>query len=423
MKNLYCLILVLVVVFLLVPVVFASQKTTITFQQMSTIPQALDVTHEAFRKFEEMFPDVKIEEILVGWGEAHAQFMNSLVVGMAPDLVMLGGPWAPEFIGMGAFAPVDQYVSAEILDIFIPAAFAAIKAKDGHIYGVPWEGSTWAFFYRKDLFEEVGLNPNSPPENWSDLVDYAQKLTKDDQYGLALAAAGWEPADYFLPFVWQAGVEPVVEENGKWRGNFSSPEATEATQFYADLIHKHKVVSKAITSMDWESVKNSFVSSRAAMMYNGMWVVNIIRDGNPELDGKWATAVNPAGLTGVRAALGYPNHLHITTQSKNKELAGKFIDLYYGGESPTYADKYAILAGSLNWTKPFMDLPYAKDELLAPFAESMQYSHFPPLAPKYEDFRALYFNPGIQSLILGQISVEDFVKEMDDKFNSLHQGT
>lgn len=396
-------------------------KTELFFQHMNTVPNSQKVIDEAIEEFEAAHPDVEIKEVLVTWGEAHSQFMLSLTVGMAPDLVMLGGPWAPEFMRMGAFAPVDEYVSEEVLDIFLPTGLSLVK-DDDHLYGVPWEGGTWAFFYRKDLFEEVGLDPESPPQDWEELVEYAQKLTEGDRYGLVFPAAGWEASDFYLPFIWQTGSDIVKKaEDGNWEPQFSSETVRTGTQFYYDLVNKYEVVSQSITSMDWESAKNAFVSGKAAMMYNGMWVVNTIKESNPELDGKWATAVNPAGPSGVKASLGYPNTLHITAQSRNKELAAEFIELFYGGESPTYADRYAMSVTSLNWTKPFMKLPFTQDELIQPFVETMLYSQSQPTTPKFEDFRNLYLVPALQSLILDKITPDEFAEEMDKMFRKLHQ--
>ena len=395
-------------------------KTVITMQHMTTIPQTQKVLDEAIAKFQIANPDVEISQTLVGWGDAHAQFTNSLIVGMAPDIVLLGGPWAPEFQRMGAFAPIDEYVSADVMDNFLASAVGPVSA-DGHIYGLPWEGATWGMFYRKDLFEAAGLDPNRPPQNWDELLEYALKLTTEEQHGLVFPAGSWEATDYFMPFMWQAGnpVEQIVD--GVWQGSFSDESGLAAAQFYVDLIHKHGVTPASIANMDWEDAKNAFVTGNAAMMFNGMWVINVIKESNPELDGKWGTAMYPAG-PGGRASYGYPNYMHIPAQSKNKEVAGKFLEfLADSSEGISYAEKLAISVSSLFWTKSFIELPYAQDELIAPFAESLEIARFPSLAPAFEEFRELYLNPGIQGLILETTTPEEFVKDMDDHFNQLNQ--
>ena len=44
-------------------------------------------------------------------------------------------------------------------------------------------------FYNKEHFKAAGLDPSKGPETWTELVDYAQKLTRDGHYGYTYAAA------------------------------------------------------------------------------------------------------------------------------------------------------------------------------------------------------------------------------------------
>ena len=45
------------------------------------------------------------------------------MTGTAPDITMLGGTWCVEFMEMDAFAPIEDYVSQELIDTFIPSGF------------------------------------------------------------------------------------------------------------------------------------------------------------------------------------------------------------------------------------------------------------------------------------------------------------
>lgn len=398
---------------------------TLTFFHMNTVPSSQKVITEAIAAFEEKHPGSRVRETIVGWGDAHSQFMISLVAKRAPDIVMLGGTWATEFIRLKAFVPIEGFLPAEMKDKFLKNAFEALR--DGeHLYGLPWEGATWGMFYRTDLFEQSGLDPEKPPGNWAELLAAAKALTRDtnsdgrtDQWGLGFPAKGWEPADFWLPFMWQAGSQVVELRDEKWRGVMSDAAGQTATRFFVDLVRTHRVSPQSITGMDWEAVKNGFVAGRFAMMFNGMWVVKVIRDSAPQLEGKWATAPYPAGPTGIRAALGYPNTLHITEQSQHKKEAWQFMELLYSGH-PSRIDQYSIEVCSLNWTKNFIALPYSKDPLRKPFVDSMAFAHYPPGAPKYEVFRKRILNPGLQAMILGQQPVKESLELFDREFNALH---
>lgn len=394
------------------------EQIELTFQHIGgTVPAQTEVLNEMAEAFSEQNPGVTVKVVNVGWGEAYSMFQRQVAVGQAPDLVMLTGQWASEYQKLGAFAPVDDVVSEEMLDIFLESGF--VKGDDGMVYGVPWDGSIWSFFYRTDLFEAAGLDPTAPPANWDEMLQYAQALTSGDQYGLVMPAAGWEPDDYFLPFMWQAGNEVAVQDGDGWVSAIDSESGLAAAQYIYDLTNTHQVMPKTVTGMDWEGAMNAFVSGNAAMMFNGMWASNSLL-ANQELDGKWATAVSPAGPA-QQAVLGYPNTLHITEQSEHKEWVGKLLEFIFvgDGEGPTYYDKYCEVTGVVGWTKEFVNTDFAQNPIFTPFVDQVPVSQNRPIVPQYEEFRQIHFNPAIQDLILGNTTPEAFVQSMDDKFNEL----
>jgi multiple sugar transport system substrate-binding protein len=422
------LVVVFVLLALLVPTLPAASQdeaVTLNFFHMTWLQAGQDVLDEAIAAFEAENPNIKVEQTVVSWGEAHSQFMISMAAGVAPDMAMMGGSWAVEFYLMGAFAPAGDSLPADFGDQFYPTALEAIQF-DGELYGVPWEGATWGFFYRTDLFEAAGLDPNKPPTTWQELLEYSQKLTVDEdgngepeQWGLVFPAAGWEPDDYFLPFAWQADCEVAKEVEGRWVSTLDEPNCREALQFYYDLVHTYKVTPSSIVDFTWEEAKNAFVFGDAAMMFNGMWVIGTLQDTAPELDGLWATALNPAGPRGTFGALGYPNTVNVTAQSKHQAEAYKFLAFLHSG-SPSWVDKYAMAHASLNWTKAYAETEFSKDPLVAPFVEAMNYGHYRPFAPGYEKFRQSYFNPALQALVLDEITPEEVAPELADAFNKLH---
>ena len=43
-----------------------------------------------------------------------------------------------------------------------------------------------------------------------------------------------------------------------------------------------------------------------------------------------------------------------------------------------------------------------------------------PATTKYEEFRQLYFCPGVQSMVAGDITPAEFCAQMEEAFNELH---
>lgn len=396
----------------------ADKPQKITFQYIGgTVPEADEAVKKAIAKYT-ADTGIEVETVYVNWGNAYQMFVSSMMAGNPADIVELGGVWPLEFVDKGAFAEIDQYVSADILNNFFDNGFDVVTGSDGKRYGMPWDGGTWGLYYRKDLFEEAGLDPEAPPKNWDELLEYAKKLTKEDgsQYGLMIPCGGWEPDSFFNQFMWQAGNEVCVkQEDGTYIGNFDTPEGLTATTFYYDLVNTHKVMPVEVTGMMWEAVKNAFTDGKAAMMYNGMWAVNNIRNTSPELDGKWATAYAPAG-PGAQVCQGYPNSMHITAMSKNKEAAGKLLEYIYGsnGDEPSVYKQLMVMLGVHSWEKDFADtMDWAKDPLVLPLVEQAAWGHNKPAYVRYEQFRKMFYCPALQSLLMDQITPEQFVKDMD----------
>ncbi len=52
-----------------------------------------------------------------------------------------------------------------------------------HLYAVPLNLKLYAYYYRTDLFEAAGLDPENPPQTWDELIDASQRRKRDfDNY-------------------------------------------------------------------------------------------------------------------------------------------------------------------------------------------------------------------------------------------------
>ena len=57
--------------------------------------------------------------------------------------------------------------------------------------------------------------------------------------------------------------------------------------------------------------------------------------------------------------------------------------------------------------------------MLAPFIADAEYGKNRPAYSKYEEFRTMYLNPGVQAMVAGDITPEEFCEQMEAQFNSL----
>ena len=154
----------------------------------------------------------------------------------------------------------------EYIADFLPG-FMEDSYVDGKIYSIPFQRSTEIMYYNKDKFVEAGLDPESPPENWDELLEYAKKLTTDDCYGVGIAlnsgSAQWTFTGYSLQN--STDGKQLMSEDGK-QVYFNTPENVEALQFWLDLQNKHKVMAEGI--VQWTDLPTQFLAGEVAMIYH-----------------------------------------------------------------------------------------------------------------------------------------------------------
>src|SRR3546814_8391611 len=85
-----------------------------------------------------------------------------------------------------AIVPFDSLARTEAdkawLDSFYPA-FMENSQTGGKTWGIPFQRSTIVMYWNKEAFQEAGLDPETPPQNWNELIESGQKLTKRDASG------------------------------------------------------------------------------------------------------------------------------------------------------------------------------------------------------------------------------------------------
>ena len=121
-------------------------------------------------------------------------------------------------IDSGWAKPMQEFIDASGYDISqIEPNIAAYYTIEGKLYSMPFNSSTPLLYYNKTAFEKAGLDPNTPPKNFDEIVEFAQKLTvKDDagnitQRGFGMGNYGW----FFEQWMNKMGKHYVDNNNGR----------------------------------------------------------------------------------------------------------------------------------------------------------------------------------------------------------------
>ena len=144
------------------------------------------------QEFNQQNPDVVVSAVYTGnYDETVTKIQTAIQGGNPPDLFVSLATQRFTMADTQMAMPLDDLIAADedgqaYIDDFIDG-FMLDSYVEGKIYSIPFQRSTMVMYYNKDAFKEAGLDPEAPPANWPELVDYATKLTNDKRFGVGIA--------------------------------------------------------------------------------------------------------------------------------------------------------------------------------------------------------------------------------------------
>ena len=241
---------------------------------------------EIVEQFTQENPDVSVRVEMMEWGTYFDKLMTSLVSGDPPDLFLLHEYEIPQFASRGVLMETtDWYASNGGTipdDDFFPQTYDALLY-EGKRYGVPVDVHGWGVWINRALFEEAGLDPDTPPANAEEFLAMARQLTLDEN-GNHPGDEGFDPDNVvqwgthvswmrptFLTTLWQFGGD-WLDEDGN--ATINGEEAQQAVQFWYDLIYEEHVAPKPAGFDSWQS----FAADQLAILPEGSWMLNFNKD-------------------------------------------------------------------------------------------------------------------------------------------------
>lgn len=252
------------------PAVHAQGATEITFNYPiavgGPITKIIDGYCEDFAKAN---PGFRVKPVYTGsYQDTLTKTLTAMKGGDAPSLACLLSVDMFTLITEDAIVAWDDLPGSDKgwLDSFYPA-FLENSRTGGKTWGVPFQRSTVVLYWNKDLFREVGLNPDVAPASWDEQVAFAQKLTKREgeqttRWGLQIPSSGF-PYWLFQGFTTQNDVRLMNPEGNQVV--FGDPRVAEALKYWVDLSVVHKVHPPGI--VEWGTTPRDFFERKTAMMW------------------------------------------------------------------------------------------------------------------------------------------------------------
>ena len=342
---------------------------------------------------------------------------NAALGGDAPDLTEQSGAEVTGTLLKNDLAePLDGLLSMEIPnegtkfeDVFIDDVLSFYQ-QEGKTYLIPYEIISSGFHYNEKLFSEKGIEP---PKTWDEFIEVGEKIKGE---GIAPLAQDGN-IDFYNAyyFYWltermmgpEALLKAASDETGK---TWSEAGYLDAAKKVQELVDKG-FFADGYEGSQYPAAQTSWAKGDAGMILNGSWLSSETSEYTsddfeystfpfPEIDGA-AGSYDQAELY----LIGW-----VAPKGSNVEAVQDFLAF---AMQKGYQEGIVTDTGNIS-TREDLEAP----EALTNFREiivsaSTYHPEYDGLQAEYPEWWKTVFLPLDDQLIFGQISAEEFIKELE----------
>ena len=251
-------------------------------------------------------------------------------------------PGYATLVQKNAIIPLDDYISADGVDLSKYAGATDQVVVDGKLYELPFRNDFWVLFYNKDIFDAAGVDYPTNDMTWDEYDELARKVT-DTSFGSQIYGAHYH--------TWRSTVQLCAVLDGKHSildGNYDFMKP-----YYEMVLNQEKDgVCRKYTDLKTEGLHYSaaFSGGDVAMLNMGSWFIATMMTNlasgeyDSSLCGNWGIVKYPhAEGVAPGSTLGTITGLSVTTASDTPDAAWDFVKWVSGEEGA------AVMASSGNF--------------------------------------------------------------------------
>ena len=375
------------------------EPTTLTFWNgfTSTDGEVLQQIVDDFNASNEW--NITIEMDVMPWATFNEKLPAAIAAGNAPDFVLCSSGYYAPYVEACSFQDVsDFYELPEVNADDFDKNVVDLLYYDDLCVGVPMQMVSHYFYWDKDLYEAAGLDPESPPETFEELVENAKLLTdkSKNQYGFCVPVNNNVTAQYTMY---------------AYGGGYVNEDETEAVFNSEENVKAFETLKTLYECSPKDSDDNTYISGQLAQFINGPWIINGLRENEINYGVKAVPACTGVEQDAAVIPVGFS--IPKTTSEEHKELVYKFVNYWNTEEICTKWTKECgtpayLLSAQAN---------FADDPQTLALSEPLSYGHIECKLNGVNTISTDGLYPAMEEIFAGAD-----IKTTLDKYNEVIQG-
>jgi multiple sugar transport system substrate-binding protein len=398
-----------------------------------------------FEAFRATYPNIELEDQALTYNDMLDKFRTALLGNAAPMAIRLQILGGTEFASKGYLEPLTPEDVGWSTEDFWPGAMKAVTW-DGVSYGIPTNNETMALIWNADIFKRAGLDPDTPPATWDDVVAYSKQIHDTlgvAGYGLVARKNAGNTPYRFMPQLWAFGggvFDEADPEPNYGEIRLNSEASKRALQASYDMyVRDQSVPVSALTNQQADN-QPLFASGQLGMMIAHPSDYNVMLDMQAAATGEdrdkaqvvidnMRYGLIPTGPDGRRAVVFGGSNIHILKPEyvdggEVEELAAKAIICFW--TSPEWSLKMAYAGsnpGNLNgfkttWMKERLD----NTRFLDVTTSMLPYGIPFPALPEAPEIMNIIVPDMLQNALTGTMTVDEAAEDAAAKVDALMDG-
>jgi multiple sugar transport system substrate-binding protein len=278
-----------------------------------------------------------MDKVVAGWNSTHpdiqvtvnkqdggdpavTKLLTAIKAGNgAPDVMQAEYQKIPTLVSADALADISGDISPDLAKQFPAGVWNAVTLGGKTVYGIPQDSGPMEFYYRADVFDQLGLKV---PTTWAEYADVAAKLHAADPTKylgtFSAADAGW-----FTGLAQQAGASWWGVDGNAWTVSINDAATLKVADYWGGLVESGVIDNKPMYTPEWNASLNN---GTQVGWLSAVWAPGVLTGDAADTAGKWKMAPLPQWDPAKPSTGNWGGSaVAVTAQSKHVKEATQFI--------------------------------------------------------------------------------------------------